>query len=154
MVRASLGSMGCQSIIHVNYIPTNSINGMIIFRKKFWKCACGLKLLIELNRWRLSSGRAGISFKVSKGDIEMKYLFMLIFIALFYYSIGTFIYDSFYSSTWNHEGKISLSIFYGMTSLISLIILLFHDLNKDEKSWCTSTKTLIKNQTAISGSSL
>lgn len=82
----------------------------------------------------MSSGRAGISFKVSKGDIEMKYLFMLIFIALFYYSIGTFIYDSFYSSTWNHEGKISLSIFYGMTSLISLIILLFHDLNKDEKS--------------------
>ena len=75
----------------------------------------------------MSSGRSGISFKVSKGDIEMKYLFMLIFIAEILFMIY-FLYPH------GNEGKISLSIHYGMTSLIFLIILLFYDLNKDEKS--------------------
>jgi len=58
----------------------------------------------------------------------MKYLVLLCATALFYYLIGAFIYSSFNSALWSHEGKVGLSSFYGMT----LIILLGTSLIVDE----------------------
>jgi len=48
----------------------------------------------------------------------MKYLIILTAAALFYYLIGAFIYGTFNSVLWNHEGKIGLSFCYGMTAFI------------------------------------
>jgi hypothetical protein len=61
----------------------------------------------------------------------MKYIFTIIAIALFYYLIGAFIYGTFDSVLWDHEGKVGLSFCYGFTTLI---ILVFTIISEHEKS--------------------
>jgi hypothetical protein len=61
----------------------------------------------------------------------MRYLFTIIAIALFYYLIGAFIYGTFDSVLWDHEGKVGLSFCYGFTTLI---IVAFTIISEHEKS--------------------
>lgn len=64
----------------------------------------------------------------------MKYLIILTAVALFYYTIGAFIYSSFNSALWEREGKIALSFCYGMTMLIVTIISVIFEANESIKS--------------------
>jgi hypothetical protein len=63
----------------------------------------------------------------------MKYLIILTAVALFYYTIGAFIYSSFNSALWEREGKIALSLCYGMTAIVVLIIAVVAEANKTLK---------------------